>query len=331
MTKKLFHTLAILAVALFAGQGQLLMAQSATTGSRGDWNALRGIRQVLELQLKSHASRQVPAPQSRAVELGLTKQKVYSFRTVDYPAATSSDIFDFDDGTAVGEFAFGTSSSGNFYFKGTLNHLLNVPGATDSIIEGINGSGQMVGNYVDSNGISHGFSYDGKSITSVDVPGSTFTDAVDLNDAGVIVGQYIDTNSVGHGFQYKEGTFTTIDCPGAQQTIAAGVNSSGEIVGICFDNSGTHGFLLSNGGYSTIDFPLAAATLALGINDAGSIAGTFNDNTTLHGFTYIDGVFSQVDVGGGTTATTLWRIKNNKNVVGYAKDSLGENHGIIGK
>src|SRR5271167_2768643 len=230
MTNKLFHTLAILAVALFAGQAPLLTAQSVTTGSGGDRNALRGLHQILELQLKSNASRQVPAQQPRAVELGLAKQKVYSFRTVDYPAATSSDIFDYNDGTAVGEFSFGTSSSGLFYFKGTTNHLLNVPGATDGNLQGINGSGHMVGNYVDSNGISHGFVYDGTSITTIDVHNSTATNANELNDSGVIVGSYVDTNSVGHGFQYKAGTFTTIDCPGGQQTIAAGINSSGEIV-----------------------------------------------------------------------------------------------------
>lgn len=114
-------------------------------------------------------------------------------------------------------------------------------------------------------------------------------------------------------------------------TGAAGINSNGDIVGYVSFSSGTSGFVLSNKQYTYIDFPLSEATEAAGINDSGEVAGAFQDSVTTHGFTYTNGTYTQIDVGGGTRATTILRIENNKNVVGYAIDSVGEAHGIIGK
>jgi hypothetical protein len=51
----------------------------------------------------------------------------------------------------------------------------------------------------------------------------------------------------------------------------------------------------------------------------------------MHGFTYTNGAFAQIDVDGGSTATMILHIENNKNVVGNAIDAAGESHGIIGK
>jgi hypothetical protein len=287
MNKKLFHSLAILA--LLAGNCEPLTAQSEDI--------------------------------KRSAE-GMAKTKVYKFRSIDYPAATDSFVYDYDDGTAVGWGSYPGDDTIAFYFRANTYYFLSaLPAAT--FIHGINASGEMVGTYYDSADIAHGFLYSGNTVTTIDPPGSTSTSAWGINDAGMIVGFYTDANGGHNSFLYKKGNFTTI------QSIANGINSGGDIVGFYDDPS--HGFLLKGGTYSTFDFPMAKSTGAYGINDAGEIAGTYLDASDVeHGFIFSGGTFTQVDVP-GAAYTELYRIKNNKNVVGIVHDSLGEAHGVIGK
>ena len=331
MTRKLFYSLAILGLTFLAGQGQVLMAQSGSAAA-GVINAPFGARPVVPgLPVFLTGPRQKIASRADAAALGLTKQKVYQFRTVDFPAATSSQLYDFADGMAGGNYAFGSSETA-FYFKGITNHTLNVPGATISTVYSINAAGHMVGGFNDSKG-PHGFLYDGTKFVTLDDPAASSygTSAMGINDAGSIVGTYNDINDVAHGFLYSNGAYTNFDCPNSTATNASGINASGQIVGFCWYNSTYHGFLLSNNVYTPIDFPQAALTYLYDINDAGAMAGAFQDPAGhFHGFTYSDGLFNPVDVLGGTTDTFLIRIKNNGAVVGFAYDSLSESHGIIG-
>jgi len=300
MNRKLLHSLAILALVSFAGKCELLTAQSGG----------------------------VTRPHSDPLAEGPGKTKVYQFRSIDYPGATRSSVYDYDDGTAVGWASYPGEDVVAFYYRANTYHLLSaLPPAT--FIHGINASGQMVGTYYDSADIAHGFLYSGDTLTTLDPPGSTSTSAWGINDAGLIVGFYSDANGGHNSFLYKNGTFTTIEYPGAAQTIANSINSAGDIVG--YYNDPSHGFLLKGSSYSSFDFPMAKSTGAYGINDAGEIAGTYSDaNDMEHGFTYSGGIFTQVDVP-GAAYTELYRIKNNKAVVGVAHDSLGEIHGVIGK
>jgi probable HAF family extracellular repeat protein len=330
MTNKLFHTLAILAVAFFAGQGPQSMAQS-TPVPDGIGPIARFGKYGQRVPRKLPATvRQSAGSQQDAIAQGLAKAKAYKFRTVDYPAATNTPISDYNDKIAVGDFFFGNSFETAFYYKGTTNYILTVPGSYEGTLIGINSHGQMVGEFDDSKG-GHGFLYDGKNFTTLDFPKSIYTGAGAINSSGEIVGSYYGTDGIAHGFLYANGTFTQLDCPNSSASYASGINSSGEIVGSCWYNSAYHGYLLSNKTYTAIDFPGAESTNANGINDAGSIAGNYQDETTSHGFTYISGVFTQVDVGGGAVATALVRITDTKNVVGYYQDSVGELHGVIGK
>jgi len=330
MTRKLFYSLVILGLTFLAGQGQVLMAQSAS--ATGVINAPFGARPGFPgVPVFQAGARPSTGSHTDAAGLGLTKQKVYQFRTVDFPAATSSQLYDFADGIAGGYYAFGSSETA-FYFKGITNHTLNVPGATASYVAGINAAGHMVGGFNDSKG-PHGFLYDGTTFVTLDDPAASVygTSALGINDAGLIVGTYYDINDVAHGFLYEDGSYTNFDCPNSTATNAAGINASGQIVGFCWYNSTYHGFILSNNAYTPIDFPQGTLTYLYGINDAGDVAGTFEDaSSNFHGFTYSHLLFNQVDVLGGTTLTFLIRIKNNGAVVGFAYDSLNESHGIIG-
>src|SRR5277367_50118 len=300
MTRTPLQSVAILAIAFFAGQSRLLLAQAAPAergrGIQGEF----GLRRAVGLPLKSLGLAHQTATAGSgpdAVALGPAKKKAYHFRAVDFPGAEYSFVFGFNDATAVGEFFFPEVSLA-FYFRGMSYHLLDIPGGVVSECNGINASGQMVGTYEDKPGRIHGFLYNGKSVVTLDFPNSNHTEAWDINNAGVIVGDYFDANNQRHGFLDKKGAFTTIDFPGALLTVAMGINSSGDVVGYYWDSSGNpHGFLLSKKAYTSIDYPKTKFSWTYGINDAGSIAGTFSDDgDTNHGYVRIGGVFYEADV-----------------------------------
>jgi uncharacterized membrane protein len=328
MARNLVRCLVYLGLALWCGQGRRSMAQTASAGVGAGIPEWHGLGHPRSVPAYSCASARETMEDPHAIALGVPGQKVYQFRSVDHPGATDSFIHDFNDGIAVGYFTYPGVSPTAFYFKGTSNHLLHIPHAISSAINGINAAGQMVGNYSDKTR-GHGFLYDGKSIVTLDVPESGDTEATDINTTGVIVGDYVDVDYNQHGFRYKKGTFSAIDCPGALTTVAGAINSKGEIVGSCYYSGTTHGFLLSSGIYYAIDFPHADSTFAYGVNDAGSVAGSYNIGNTVHGFVYSAGAYTEVDVP-GAAITELLHIENNGNVVGYAEDSLHEAHGVIG-
>src|SRR5262245_16614819 len=66
---------------------------------------------------------------------------------------------------------------------------IDVPGATSTVAQGINDSGQIVGQFFDALG-SHGFLDSGGSFTTIDVPGAIRpfgTNAFGINGSGQIV------------------------------------------------------------------------------------------------------------------------------------------------
>jgi len=261
---------------------------------------------------------------------------VYSFATVDYPAAVYSNVWDTNGTTTVGEFSYSVSMSPltAFTFKGGIYKTFEVPNSQLSVITGINTTGQMVGYYDDTAG-EHGFLDTGGIFTTLDFPSAFATDAFDINDSGVIIGRYYDDNYSMHGFMYKGGEFTSIDFPGSTQTVAAGINSAGDVVGYYYflrsgGSGGPVGFLMSGGAFTSLYYPGSSKTMAMGINDAGVIVGAYVDFNLGVGYGFIySGTFGKVDVPGATGAL-LVRIKNNGHVTGAFADSLNELHGMTG-
>jgi len=90
---------------------------------------------------------------------------------------------------------------------------INVPGATNTTVTGIDNAGQIVGHY--SGTQFHGFVEDGGRFTIIDPPGSVGTHPLGINSAGQIVGWFNPTitASIVRGFLYDRGSFTTIDAP----------------------------------------------------------------------------------------------------------------------
>src|SRR6266540_4169157 len=171
---------------------------------------------------------------------------------------------------------------------------IDVPGATVTVVSGINDRGEVVGWYRtgssgDPDSADHGFLLAHGHFTTIDVPGSRGTVAEGINNRGEIVGYYFDQAAAQRGFLLLRGVFTTIEC--GAFTEPRGINDRGDIVG----RLENHGFLFSKGKCTTIDFPGASFSSAFGVNNAGQVVGFYSDATGRHGFLLVHGAFTTID------------------------------------
>jgi probable HAF family extracellular repeat protein len=152
---------------------------------------------------------------------------------------------------------------------------IEVSGAQDTRISGVNNAGEMVGQYIDSGGVVHGLLLVNGQVTNIDDPDGSNTFCFAINSSGAIVGSYQDSGGNFHGFLYQSGAFTDIGPPGSTQPQASGINDAGDIVGVyCVTSCSAHnqrGFLLKNSTYTQLDAPKAAYTWAFGINNSDQI------------------------------------------------------------
>ena len=152
---------------------------------------------------------------------------------------------------------------------------IEVSGAQDTKIFGVNNAGAMVGLYIDSGGVQHGLLLVDGEVTNVDDPNGINSECFAINNSGAIVGSYQDSFGTYYGFLYQNGAFTYIGPPGGTEPQATGINDAGDIVGVYCVTSCTahnqHGFLLQGSNYTQLDAPKADYTWAYGINNSGQI------------------------------------------------------------
>src|SRR5579863_230372 len=199
---------------------------------------------------------------------------------------------------------------------------VDVPGATSTLVLGINNAGQTVGSYTDTSNATHGFSLIGGVFTTIDFPGATLTEAVSINNVGQIAGSYSDRQGVGHGFLLSNGTFTSITDPAFAccATYLSAITDTGVLVGSGIDSDGNeNGFELVNGTFTTLDFPGANFTELLGIPfQNGAIVGAYSTSFPtgpFQGLTYYNGQFATFNVNGATN-TVLYGISDGGQAVG---------------
>jgi uncharacterized membrane protein len=162
---------------------------------------------------------------------------------------------------------------------------IDVPGAHDTVVQGINDLGVAVGYYSLINvGPSYGFIYDGVNFTTINYPGASSTHVYGVNNAGHVVGDYTISSSI-HGFKFDGSVYTPLDFPNATVTRAYGINDSGKIVGEYTLSGITHGFTY-DGQFATLDVPSGTTTSCYGINNFGRIVGSFSSLGTTYGFSY---------------------------------------------
>jgi probable HAF family extracellular repeat protein len=245
---------------------------------------------------------------------------------------------------------------------------VDVPGAFETRILGINDRGDIVGGYRDHLG-GHGFLFDGEKLTTIDFPESQGTEARGINNKGQIVGFFGGQDLRSHGFLYDHQQFTVIDAPfpDAGDTVPGGINDRGQIVGrslmfnappglenergFLFEDQefqvipiarpsginnrgeivGDNVVLFANGVLTQVLFPGALGTTVLGINDSGVIVGNYQVGGDItHGYVYLNGVFSTLDVPfPNVTDTFPVGINNKGEIVGVYFESDVSAHGFV--
>jgi len=224
------------------------------------------------------------------------------------------------------------------------------PGTGETVVSGINSSGQVVGIYYTSGSScrSHAtacpFVRDASGVVTMFLPTTTaysFFNVSD-NDAGQTVGSFADTAQPGvHGFiRGPKGAITQFDAPGAgtisdNGTYPFQINNNGVIAGVFIDDTQTyHGFTRdAKNNYTQIDYPGAADTLATGVNLSGTVTGYYVDvNGVAHG--YVRDKFGNFtsfdDPNAGTrldTGTAPWAINRSGQIMGKY---IGEEYVIHG-
>jgi probable HAF family extracellular repeat protein len=199
-------------------------------------------------------------------------------------------------GQVVGACLTSDGNSHGFIITNGVMSVVDFPGSTQTVIQGINDSGQMVGWY--SCAVSdfgdqscepgqHGFVLIGGVFNTIDFPGVRVTVANGINNLGQIVGTYRGADNIDHGFMLSNTGFISIDVPGSNGTEASGINDSGQVVGSyavppVITIPGSNAFLLTAGQYQTINVQDASVTQAFGINNSGNVVGVYVDSIIFH-------------------------------------------------
>jgi probable HAF family extracellular repeat protein len=161
--------------------------------------------------------------------------------------------------------------------QGTYTQI-DVPGAIQTALQGVDNAGDIVGYYEDASATFHGFLLSGGTYTTIDYPGAVSTDPTGVNDAGQVVGVgYDDVGYPYGGFLYDVQTagFTTITYPGkTTYTWPVAINNAGTIAGYFLIGDDYDGFQFSGSHYGKpFKVPGSAATYVSGITTSGEIVG----------------------------------------------------------
>lgn len=182
---------------------------------------------------------------------------------------------------AVSQFAF----TQTFTYK-----AVNIPGATETQVRGVNSSGEIVGFYKTTSCVEtniqfpncpvHGFKITNGVITKLLVPHSTWTDIMGVNDYGDLVGFAITSNTGAHGFLWKhQNVITYFNTPEAGPS------------------SDIH-------------------TVAMSVNKALVVGGAdwfFSDNAPVNGWVWANGMFGTMNPGGTVSGTCCWGVNGISN------------------
>ena len=277
-----------------------------------------------------------------------TASRPFKFRTIVNPAdRTFNEALGINNSRTVagyyGSGAVGHPSQGYTAVPGFAKNDFtaeNFPGAVQTQVTAINGSGDTAGIWLGSSRLPQGFiDWKGTFTSYNDPAASGGTEILGLNDSGIAVGFYVGPSNQRYGFTLDRatGTFTGVTPPGASNVTAAGVNDGADIVGYYSSGStgsNSVGFLEKNGTFTAVAYPGAVSTMALGVNAHDAVVGTYVDaygkthgfllRNPLNGPTYL-----WIDDPQGAGTTTLNGINDRINMVGYYVDTSGNTIGLL--
>jgi uncharacterized membrane protein len=263
--------------------------------------------------------------------------KSYSFQSIDFPTATTTQVFGINErGDVVGSYVDTGGSTHGFSLINGRFATIDFPGAILTAARGINDSGTIAGGFAradDPNGV-HGFVRHGKKYQQVDFPGSAHSGNLGINEAGDLTGSYdLGDINVGIGFFTKNGRFVSFEVPDSAPgtTGPHGINDSGQVTGFFqdrFDPNITHAFFMLRKVFTTVDYPGASITGFFGINERGdAVGGCTCVDGKGHGLLFSRGVFTFINYP-GAAHTRPRAINDRGQIVGFY-DAAGATHGFI--
>jgi hypothetical protein len=166
---------------------------------------------------------------------------------------------------------------------------INIPGATETQVRGVNSSGEIVGFYKTTSCVE----------THIQFPSCPV-----------------------HGFKIVNGVITKLLVPHSTWTAIMGVNDYGDLVGFAITTTGSHGFLWKHQNTITY-FNTAEAgpssdvhTVPMSVNKALLVAGAdwfFNDNAPVNGWVWANGMFGTMNPGDTVSGTCCWGVNGVSN------------------
>ncbi len=203
------------------------------------------------------------------------------------------------------------------YSRGVVTDLGTLPGATNTVVTGINRKGQVVGYAGEEvspfsgewNSV-HGFVYTNGSLQDLGtLVGGSYAFTSTINDEGTVVGlAYTADDTCSQAFVYRDGVMSPIGTCETTQ-IARYINKRGNIVGSTPRNSNgkTQGFF-SKDGTSVVTMNCLGNLPCSGIsytepadlNDKGQVTGFARDSAGVrHPYLYQNGVMKDLGSLGG--------------------------------
>jgi len=217
-----------------------------------------------------------------------------------------------------------------------INHKftrVDVPGALQTAINGVNDNGDVVGAYFASDGKLHGFLllHNGH-LVKIDHPGSNFTSPNGVNNSLTVVG---DATT---GFIWKNGKFTTFDItvPGnGESETLLGISNNGFIAGTLFRQDFNNGFQKTGSDVDVFARINGLDTHVVAVNSRDDILGaapgvdrsfvSFHEESNSNEL-----VLKPVPIHfPGSSATMATGINFNQSIVGSFTDSSNHIHGFL--
>lgn len=206
---------------------------------------------------------------------------------------------------------------------------IDVPGATQTEVLGVNDGGDVVGAFASSDGHLHGFllHHTGR-LQKIDQPGSNFTSANGVNNSLTVVGNGVT------GFTWKNGTFTKLDITnhtiGGQSETLNGISNLGVIVGDLFASDFFNAFQKAGPDLDVFQRIGGSDTHLNGVNGRDDVVGTATalgggGFVTFHSEASETGEHGEVlhpvriNFPGGE-GTTPWSINFHQAIVGSYQD-----------
>jgi uncharacterized membrane protein len=189
-------------------------------------------------------------------------------------------------GVTVGSFSTADNHTHGFIQNGSQRTTVDFPGATHTVLRGINRYGSVLGSADASGKFAVALEIrNGKTIV-LPFGDNTSVSPQAISDTGVIVGNYLvpEANNPGvvvtHGFVFANGQFTDFMFPGATSGTANDINASGMIVGDFGANpNGPGHYIYSGGKFFAVKLPGNNSGSLSGINGFGEITGFIFENT----------------------------------------------------